>query len=131
MRKFFAVFVRSRNAREACRLKLFFSCLTFYAAASSLFASTIFTSDHTIGLADKNYDGQDIIVSNCVLTVDGEHTFAGLRVAGSATLTHTATDDGTVSDFIPVLEESHVLVDTNPVVLANSNVFTSAILVTD
>jgi hypothetical protein len=49
-----------------------------------------FTTDTTIGAFDTNYDGADIAVTNCTLTVDGVHSFASLQVLNGARLTHTA-----------------------------------------
>src|SRR5690348_14623621 len=37
--------------------------------------SATFTSDTFIGINNTNYDGQDIVVTNCTLTVDGSHAF--------------------------------------------------------
>src|SRR5687767_11579430 len=43
----------------------------------------LFTNDITILFTDTNYDGIDIVVSNCVVTVDGAHSFLSLTVAGN------------------------------------------------
>src|SRR5262245_18666988 len=47
-----------------------------------------FTNDTLIGASDFTFDGQDIVVSNCILTVDGPHTFLSMRVATGGSLTH-------------------------------------------
>ncbi|HET7624700.1 MAG TPA: hypothetical protein VFM25_05495, partial [Verrucomicrobiae bacterium] len=49
----------------------------------------VFTNNTTIGSGDTNYEGMDIVVSNCVLTVDGEHSFSSVRIANSGILTHS------------------------------------------
>ena len=48
-----------------------------------------FTTDTIIGAGDTTYDGQDITVSGCTLTVDGAHAFASLAVSTNSTLTHS------------------------------------------
>jgi len=35
--------------------------------------AAVFTTDATINIGDTAYDGQDIVVSNCTLTVNGPH----------------------------------------------------------
>src|SRR5436853_245377 len=45
-------------------------------------SSFVFTSNTTISAADTNYDGSDLVVSNCTVAIDGPHSFAPLRVAG-------------------------------------------------
>ncbi len=50
----------------------------------------VFTTNTYIAPFDTTYDALDIIVSNAVLTVDGAHSFASVRLANGATLTHSA-----------------------------------------
>src|SRR5689334_18204938 len=47
-----------------------------------------FTNDTLISATDFTYEGQDIVVSNCVLTLDGPHSFLGLRVSTGGMVTH-------------------------------------------
>ena len=56
--------------------------------------AVIFTVDTTIDSTNSSYDGQDIIVSNAVLTVDGAHSFASLRLADGAMLTYIEDSNG-------------------------------------
>jgi hypothetical protein len=49
----------------------------------------IFTNDTVISFTNTSYDGLDIVVSNCTLTVDGAHAFASLQVLNAGNLTHT------------------------------------------
>jgi hypothetical protein len=51
-------------------------------------SAAVFTSDTLITPTDQTYDGQDVVISNCVVTVDGPHSFLSLRVATGGTLTH-------------------------------------------
>ena len=49
-----------------------------------------FTSDTLIGAGNTTYDGDDIIVDGCTLTVNGAHSFASLQVIGGGVVTHSA-----------------------------------------
>ena len=53
-----------------------------------------FTSDTIVSFNNTNYDGENIIVTNCTLTVDGLHSFASLQVLSGATLTHSFAPNG-------------------------------------
>jgi hypothetical protein len=108
--------------------------LTFAAALPPLVGhATVITTDTTIGVADLTYDGQDIVVSNAVLTVDGPHAFNSLRLAEGAMLTHTAASNGTIfpTFTFSVTNEPHVLTATNPVSLEKFYVLQASVLVRD
>ena len=53
-----------------------------------------FTNDTAIGAGNTAYDGQEVAVSGCTLTVDGVHSFATLVLAGGAVLTHSPAPAG-------------------------------------
>ena len=53
-----------------------------------------FTNNTAIGVGNTTYDGQDIIVSGCTLTVDGPHAFASLLVTNSGAVTHSPAPNG-------------------------------------
>lgn len=62
--------------------------------------SVTFTSDTSITSGDYTYDGQDIVVEGCILTIDGEHQFNSMQITNSgivttagSTLTFTVTED--------------------------------------
>ena len=93
--------------------------------------ATTFTNDTTISASNTNYDGADVVVTNCTLTVDGVHAFSSLFVAGGGALTHSFSPNGSISNIFSVANESQVLNDTNPVTLLNSNILTDTVLVTD
>ena len=93
--------------------------------------ATTFTNDTTINANDTNYEGADIIVTNCTVTVDGPHAFSSLLVAGGGVLTHSYSPNGVISNLLSVVDESQVLNDTNPVTLLNSNIITASVMVTD
>lgn len=56
--------------------------------------TTVFTADTVIGSGNTTYDGNDIVVRGCTLTVDGSHCFNSLTIQRSPSnvpgvLTHT------------------------------------------
>ena len=104
-------------------LVLAFVCLPAFA--------TTFTNDTTISVGNTNYDGADIIVTNCTVTVDGPHAFSSLLVAAGGVLTHSVLPDVIISNLLSVVDESQMLNDTNPVTLLNSNILTDTVVVTD
>ena len=57
-----------------------------------------FTNDTTIAIGVTTYDGQDIVVSNCTLTVNGPHPFNSLLVASNGVVTETADPAGTTGN---------------------------------
>src|SRR5208337_4115175 len=80
-------------------------------------ADALFTSDTTIGAGNDNYDGQDIIVFGCTLTVDGQHSFSDLLIVNQGTLTHSPSTYGvgglnlTVSNNVVVEAGSSIVAD--------------------
>jgi hypothetical protein len=119
--QFFVLFSRRSRALVAGVAALI--CMPAFA--------TTFTNNATIGVGDTNYDGADIVVTNCTLTVDGPHTFSSLLVAAGGVLTHSFAPNGTVSNLFNVTNENQVLSDTNLVTLLNSNVISATVFVTD
>jgi hypothetical protein len=59
--------------------------------------AAFFTSDTTIGVGNTNFEGQDIVVYHCTLTVDGSHSFADVLLVNAGTLTHSFSSNG----FLP------------------------------
>ena len=55
-----------------------------------------FTTDTLIAYTNSVFDGQEIVVSNCTVTVDGTHGFLNVRVLSGGVLTHTATTNAVV-----------------------------------
>ena len=93
--------------------------------------ATTFTNDTIISVGNTNYEGADIIVTNCTVTMDGPHAFSSLLVATGGVLAHSSSPDGSISNIFSVANESQVLNGTNPVTLLNSNILTGTVLVTD
>ncbi|MCX6926728.1 MAG: hypothetical protein NT154_26520 [Verrucomicrobia bacterium] len=88
-----------------------------------------FTNDTAIRLNDTRYDGLDIVVSNCTLTVDGAHSFASLQVLNGGNLTHTYAPGGSLENRQSITNEHQVLSTTNVATLSHTNVLASSIVV--
>src|SRR5689334_23039986 len=95
-----------------------FALLAFTAAQLTSAQAVVFTADTGIAPSNLSYDGLDVVVSNCVLTVDGQHSFASVRVAGTGVITHSASPYGSILVFGSVVNEIHTLIGTNAVQLA-------------
>ncbi len=102
----------------------------FLLAPLCLSAET-FTSDTFIDANDFSSDGQDIIVSNCTLTVDGFHGFNSLQIQDGGVLTHSPFTNGPRQLTFSISAEPHVLTATNFATLINTNIDTNTIVVTD
>src|SRR5688572_7788760 len=72
------------------RFMLVLAALVVFAPASQS-ATVVFTNDVVISSSDTNYDGLEIVVTNCTVTVDGTHSFASLRVLNGGILTHSVS----------------------------------------
>lgn len=92
--------------------------------------AVVFTNDFVISPGNGTYDGQDVVVSNSVLTVDGVHNFASLRVASGATLTHSAASNG-LPFVLSTTNESVLLTNVDVVTLSYAGVFAGSVVVTD
>jgi len=97
--------------------------------SSAVGSPVIFTVDTLIAPLDGAFEGQDIIISNAVLTVDGRHSFASLRLVDGAVLTHTASSNGVLSVVFGNTTEPTLLVGTNAATLLRSNVNLSSVVV--
>ena len=94
-------------------------------------AAVTFTNDTVISFNNTNYDGLDIVVTNCTLTVDGIHAFATVQVLNAGNLTHSYAPDGTLQNGRSITNEPLVLSATNAVVLSYANEVVSNLLVQD
>ena len=52
-----------------------------------------FTTDQTIDPNDATYEGHDIVVDGCVVTVNGAHVFESLLIMNNGIVTHTPNED--------------------------------------
>jgi hypothetical protein len=103
----------------------FLLTLTVHAGA------VVFTNDTVIPPGNTNYDGQELVISNCTVAVDGFHRFASVRVAAAGTLTHTDTTNLFLPVIISIADEPQLLVGTNAAVLTVSNGIVSSVVVRD
>jgi len=94
-------------------------------------ATTTFSNNFYIGVTNTNFDGMDIVVTNCTLTVDGSHTFSSMHVAAAGVLTHSQAQSGLINSLINITNEPQVLNGTNLVTLLNPGVVPGTIAVTD
>ena len=71
--------------------------------------AAVFTSDTLIDVGDTTYDGQDIVVSGCTLTANGDHAFLSMAVLDTGTLSLSGGSTLTVSTALTVQNNSVVL----------------------
>ena len=88
-----------------------------------------FTQDTFISFGDFSHEGQDVVVTNCTLTVDGPHIFRSLEVQNGAVLTHSPNTNGPQQFTFLVSNEPHVMSATNPATLYSANVDVDTIAV--
>lgn len=105
--------------------------LALLAAQVAIAPAALFTDDTVIPVGDTTYDGQDVVVGNCTVTVDGPHTFANVLVTAGGMLTHSAAPSGAITNLLAVTDEPHTLTGTNPVTLQHPNVLSGTIRVTN
>src|SRR5690348_15623671 len=95
-------------------------------------SAILFTGDTHIGDNDLTFDGMDIVVSNCTVTVDGPHGFASLQILAHGVVTHTFAANGDLSvPIYTVTGETHLLSSNAPTSLSFSNVIAASIVVRD
>ena len=89
-----------------------------------------FSGDTYIAPTDMTFDGMDIVVSNCTLTVDGPHAFASVQVLAGGNITHTFSPTGNLpTPIYTVTGEAHVLSSNSVAMLNFSNVNWATIVV--
>ena len=108
----------------------FWLTLFLISPVAPVFSATVFTADTYISPVNTNYDGEDIAISNCTVTIDGPHNFNSLLVSTNGTLTHSPGTNGQVAFTVSVTNEQQVLSGINPATLLNTNV-SSPLFVTD
>ena len=74
--------------------------------------TTVFTTNVTIDTTNLAFDGQNIILSNCILTVVGPHEFNSLDIISNATVTCPAASTGQTNNRIDLTISGSVVVDT-------------------
>jgi hypothetical protein len=71
-----------------------------------------FTNDTFIGADNTNFDGQQIVVANCTVTLDGPHNFATLDVLKGGVVTHLATTNGQGGHSLSLVISNNVEVES-------------------
>ena len=66
---------------------LLVSTLTLWSAFSG--TGAVLSTNLTLNADDVAYERQDLVVSNCTVTIDGRHQFSSLRLIGGAVVTHS------------------------------------------
>jgi hypothetical protein len=92
--------------------------------------AAIFTSDAIIAPENVFFDGDDLVLSNCTVTVDGPHNFASVHVLAGGVLTHSFSTNGLLPNR-HILGEIQTLTGTNPTTLKYPNVLTNTLVVND
>lgn len=99
---------------------------------SGLVASAVtFTSDTTISFNNTSYEGLEVVVTNCTLTLDGPHTFASLQVRNGGAVTHLFAPHGYVNNWLSVSNLPVVLSLTNAAMLPETNIGLGTVVVRD
>src|ERR1700744_35158 len=93
-------------------------------------SSVVLTNNTYINPVNISYDGDDIVVSNCTVTVDGPHGFNSVWVGAGGVLTHSFLASGSTSVPVNVTNEPQTLDAFLAVTLLNTNV-SGQVLVTD
>ena len=86
----------------------------FIIVAISLLAlpvySVTFTENTLIDANDLTYDGQDIVIDGCTLTVNGKHTFNSLELMNEAVVTHSPAPNGEIDHRLDLQIEMDVVI---------------------
>ncbi|MCX8089915.1 MAG: hypothetical protein N3I86_03130 [Verrucomicrobiae bacterium] len=129
--KTLARFLFGRSPVGGLQRPVFVLWLLLLSAATSRLGAVLFLEDAVIGPGDTTYDGQDLIIWRCTVTVDGPHTFANVLVAEGGVLTHSPNASGQITNLVVAADERLTLTGTNTVALAHSNVLSATVRVTD
>ena len=86
-----------------------------------------FTSNSTIAPGDTAYEGAELIVSNCTLTVNGPHSFAALWLTNGAVLTHAPAASGESNHRLELTINGDVFIDPASRIDVNGRGYGSAV----
>ncbi len=84
--------------------------------------AVVITNNTAIGPLVTTYDGTDLVISNCTVTMDGPHVFNSLAVGPAGVLTHSVLTSSVISTFYNVTNEPVVLNGLTPATLQQTNV---------
>jgi hypothetical protein len=82
--------------------------------------AALITTNTALSPGDLLYEGADLIVSNCTLTVNGAHNFASLLLTDGAVLTHSPAPNGEPDDRLDLTITNDLTVDATSRVDANA-----------
>jgi hypothetical protein len=109
----------------------FLPALFFYLILAVQGRAVVISGNTNISPVNTNYDGQDVVISNCTVTLDGSHGFASLTVTSNGVLAHTFSPSGQLMTVVNVTNEQQTLNGTTPSFLLSSNIVSTSPLVTD
>ena len=78
------------------------------------------TTNTTLSPGDTTYEGADLVVSNCTLTVNGPHGFASLLLKEGAVLTHSPAPYGEPDHRLSLTITNDLTVDATSRIDANA-----------
>jgi hypothetical protein len=82
-----------------------------FALSSAVAPAVVFTTPIVIGPYDYSFEGQDITISSCIVSINGFHSFASLHVIGGGVLTHLPAAPGQPNNRIDLAIAMDVLID--------------------
>ncbi|MBN1511470.1 MAG: immunoglobulin domain-containing protein [Phycisphaerae bacterium] len=82
--------VSNRQKPPSIRLLVLIAGFAGLVVRPTALNAVTFTTDTLIAAGDAAYDGQDVVVDGCIVTINGYHPFNSLTVANGGTLTHSA-----------------------------------------
>jgi len=106
------------------------AALTFFLLTTTGSPATVISTDTAISAIDGSYDGTDLVISNCTVSLDGAHSFNSLLLTNGGVLTHSYFTNASASFAVGVTDEPQILIGTNAVTLLHTNVSPNA-MVTD
>lgn len=90
-----------------------------------------FTNNAHIGVNNTTFDDQNVVITNCKVTVDGNHNFNSLQILNGGVLTHSFSSNGVLQATFTTTRQMYVMSSTNPATLDYLNIDTNSIVVTD
>ncbi len=98
------------------RLSIMAVCMSGMSARALILATNTY-----VGPTNLVYDGTDLVVSNCTVTMDGFHSFNSILIASNGVLSPSFFPSGKIPVTFNVTNEPQVMSVTNPVTLDNTN----------
>ena len=88
--------------------------------------AVVITTSTTLAPGDTAYEGADLVVSNCTLTVNGVHSFASLWLTDSAVLTHSPAPAGETNHRLDLAIAGEMTIDVMSRIDVNGKGYGSA-----